>query len=76
MVVPRFVTDWERGKVEVDEVEVEIGPDGSLARARPSGRLGVKLVGFGGDLRGGFVPGGSKWWFIHGYGLGVGLCIS
>lgn len=66
MLVPKFVTDRERGAVEVDELDVDVVPDASLTRGRIFGRLGVKLEGFDDDLRGGLlvggkvVPGGSK----------------
>lgn len=66
MLVPKFVTDRERGTVEVDELDVDVVADGSLTRGKPFGKLGVKLEEFDGDLRGGLVrggkvvPGGSK----------------
>lgn len=51
------MTDRERGKVEVDELDVDVVPDASPTRERPFGRLGVKLKEFGGGLRGAFVGG-------------------
>jgi len=41
--VPKFVTERERGTVEVDELDVDVAPNASLERGRPFGRLGVKL---------------------------------
>ena len=42
-MVPKFVTERERGKVEVDELDVDVAPNASLGRGRLSRRLGVKL---------------------------------
>jgi hypothetical protein len=43
VVVPKFVTERERGTIEVDELDVDVVPNASLERGRPFGRLGVKL---------------------------------
>lgn len=41
--MPKFVTERDRGKVVVDELEVDVAPNASLERGRPSRTLGTKL---------------------------------